>query len=107
MLDSPSDANREPPASDPPILVGRIVAVFEVLLCSGYPTQVALGKTFQALGYGPFTSAGDLATAYVVGVSLADALLVVGLVLLFLVSTASVRATWLSEAGRSRWAWRR
>jgi membrane protease YdiL (CAAX protease family) len=82
----PFESHDEPPASEPPLLVARIVAAFEVLLASGYPTQVALGGTFKALGYGPFTATGDLATSYVVGVSLVDALLVVGLVLLFLIS---------------------
>jgi membrane protease YdiL (CAAX protease family) len=61
------------------------VALIEVLLCSDYPTQLALGATFVALGYGPYTH-GSLRIGYVVGVSLADAVVLVGLVLLFLVA---------------------
>jgi membrane protease YdiL (CAAX protease family) len=86
VLDRPPELDDQPPVERPPLIVARIVAVFEVLLCSGYPTQVALGGTFTALGYRPFDAAGNLATAYVVGVSLVDTLLILGLVLVFLYS---------------------
>jgi membrane protease YdiL (CAAX protease family) len=87
VLERPPDLDDEqPPVERPSLLVPRIVAVFEVLLCSGYPTQVALGRTFVAFGYGPFNANGNLSTAYVVGVSLVDALLILGLVFLFLYS---------------------
>jgi membrane protease YdiL (CAAX protease family) len=86
VLEPPPDLDEQPPVERPSWLVARIVAVFEVLLCSGYPTQVALGDTFAALGYRPFTADGNLATVYVVGVSLADTVLVLGLVLVFLYS---------------------
>jgi membrane protease YdiL (CAAX protease family) len=59
------------------------VALIEVFICSGYPTQLALGATFFALGYGPY-SHGQLRIGYVVGISLVDAALLIGLVLLFL-----------------------
>lgn len=68
------------------MFVGRIVAVLEVLLCSDYPTQLALGATFAAFGAGPYTAAHELRIGYVVGISLADSLLLVGLVFLFLLS---------------------
>lgn len=76
----------EPHSAPASKLPHRIVALLEVLLCSGYPTQLALSGSFMALGIAPFNKNGGLNTAYVVGVSLADTLLVVGLVLLFLVS---------------------
>ena len=63
----------------------RLVAVIEVLLCSDYPTQLALGATFVAMGYGPYAH-GELRVGYVVGISLADTVLLVGLVVLFLVA---------------------
>ena len=74
--------NLQPPAST---LVARIVAIIEVLLCSDYPTQLALGASFTAFGYGPYV-AGQLRLGYVVGISLADSVLLVGLVLLFLLA---------------------
>ena len=74
-----SDHNHQPSA-----VSHRIVAVLEVLICSDYPTQLALGATFGALGYGPFVAHGGLRVSYVVGISLADSALLIGLVLLFL-----------------------
>ena len=62
----------------------RLVALIEVLICSDFPTQIALGATFTALGYAPFGAGGRLQVGYVVGLSLVDALLLVGLVLAFL-----------------------
>lgn len=60
------------------------MAVVEVLICSDYPTQLLLGASFTAFGYGPYLAHGDLSVAYVVGISLLDTVLLVGLVLLFL-----------------------
>jgi membrane protease YdiL (CAAX protease family) len=62
----------------------RAVALLEVLLCSDYPTQAALGATFAALGYGPYATNGDLRVGYVVTLSLLDTALLVGLMLFFL-----------------------
>jgi CAAX protease family protein len=62
----------------------RLVALLEVLICSDFPTQVALGATFAALGYKPFGPTGQLQVAYVVGLSLLDAVVLVALIILFL-----------------------
>jgi membrane protease YdiL (CAAX protease family) len=62
----------------------RIVALLEVLICSDYPTQLALGTTFAVVGYPPFTAGGELSLAFVVGVSVADTMLLIALVLAFL-----------------------
>ena len=75
----PQDPDRPPSAIN-----HRIVAILEVLICSDYPTQLALGATFGAFGYGPFIADGALRVSYVVGISLADSALLIGLVLLFL-----------------------
>jgi CAAX protease family protein len=63
--------------------VERAVALLEVLLCSDYPTQLALGATFASFGFRPF-GPGGLAVGYVVSLSLADTALLVGLIFLFL-----------------------
>jgi len=74
-----------PPTADHrPSLVGRIVAIFEVLLCSDYPTQLAVGATLTAFGVRPLTASGELSLRFVVGLSLIDTALLVGLVLIFL-----------------------
>jgi len=76
----------EPPDAERPALAERLVALVEVLICSDYPTQIAIGATFAALGYLPYGPDGQLQLKYVVGISLVDAVALVGLVLLFLYS---------------------
>ena len=65
-------------------LTGRIVALFEVLLCSDYPTQLAVGATLAAFGIRPLTATGALSLRYIVSLSLIDTAMLVGLVFLFL-----------------------
>ena len=60
-----------------------MVAVIEVLICSDYLTQFALGGTLAAFGYQPFIR-GKLSVRYVVVLSLGDALLLIGLILVML-----------------------
>lgn len=62
----------------------RLVAIIEVLICSDFPTQLAIGATFAAMGYAPYDADKRLQIGYVVGVSLIDAVVLVGLILLFL-----------------------
>jgi len=64
--------------------IGRIVALFEVLLCSDYPTQFAVGATLSAFGLRPLDAHGALSLRYVVGLSLIDTALLVGLIVFFL-----------------------
>jgi membrane protease YdiL (CAAX protease family) len=60
----------------------RVVAVIEVLLCSDYVTQFALGGTLAAFGYQPFIKGTDrMSIAYVTILSLGDALLLIALIL--------------------------
>lgn len=65
-------------------VIGRIVALFEVLLCSDYPTQLAVGSTLAVFGVRPLTATGALSLRYVVGLSLIDTALLVGLIVIFL-----------------------
>jgi uncharacterized protein len=83
-----SDPRPRDPESQPPkaAIAERLVALLEVLICSDYPTQLALGATFAALGYKPFGPSGQLQITYVVGLSLVDAFVLVGLIVLFLYS---------------------
>ncbi len=62
----------------------RAIAALEVLLCSDYPTQFALASTLAAFGVGAFDRHGQLRVSYVVGLSLGDTVLLLGLVLLFI-----------------------
>ena len=82
--------------------IGRIVAFFEVLLCSDYPTQFAVGATLYAFGLRPVTSTGALSLRYVVALSLVDTALLLGLIIFFLRSHGErVRPVLLGV--RSRW----
>ncbi|HEX7140396.1 MAG TPA: CPBP family intramembrane glutamic endopeptidase [Vicinamibacterales bacterium] len=57
-----------------------------MLLCSGFPTQLAIALTYVATGHKTVTATGGLSTAYVVIVSLVDTVVVVGLVLTLLLA---------------------
>lgn len=72
------------PSLKPPLATHRLVALIEVIICSDFPTQLALGSTLAMFGYRPFSPTGQLQVGYVVTLSLADALLLVGFVLMFL-----------------------
>ena len=60
------------------------MALVEVLLCSGFPTQVGISLALAALGLEPLDSRGRLSPAWVFALSLLDAVVVVSLVLWFL-----------------------
>jgi membrane protease YdiL (CAAX protease family) len=62
----------------------RLVALFEILLCSDFPTQIAIGATLRVFGILPKTAHGDLSVRYVVALSLADTALLIGLILFLL-----------------------
>lgn len=83
MLSDPSsvppDASLKPPV---PVLF-RIIALLEVLICSDFLTQLALGGTLSVFGFHPYIE-GRLSVAYVVGLSLADSILLVALILILL-----------------------
>lgn len=70
---------------DQPILpIQRLAAFIEVLLASGLPTQIALIVLLQAAGLSMRTEAGGFSPSFVFTLSLLDAALVVGFVLVFL-----------------------
>ena len=71
------------PDAERPPLTGRIVAFIEVLICSDFLTQFALGGTLAALGYRPDVQ-GKLSIRFVVILSVGDTLLLLGLILVLL-----------------------
>ena len=73
----------EPPAS-PPAFGTRLTAAGEVVLCSGFPTQLTLVLLLGMLGAGPSDGAGELSLAYVVTLSLVDAAVILWLVWLLM-----------------------
>ena len=81
----PSALRPEPSSSpEPPVpIVYRIVALLEVVICSDILTQVAVGGTLTIFGLQPRIQ-GRLSVAYVVGLSLADSVLLIALILILL-----------------------
>jgi membrane protease YdiL (CAAX protease family) len=72
------------PAAPAVLPAQRVGAAIEILLCSGFPTQLLLSGFLTSLGMRVHTDAGLLSPAFVVTISLLDAVFVVGLVFFFL-----------------------
>ena len=62
----------------------RLSAAGEVVLCSGFPTQLTLVLLLGMLGAGPTDGSGELSLTYVVTLSLIDAAVVLSLVWLLM-----------------------
>lgn len=60
------------------------MAVIEVLLCSDIVSQILIGNALFRLGYAAKLPGGQLNVGYVVALSLGDAVLLVGLILILL-----------------------
>src|SRR5262245_60055162 len=87
MTGDSDQAPQTPPALDVrprPTVSERTVALFEVLLCSDYPTQLVLGTALLLMGFSGTAPGGGLSLRYVAALSLLDTVVLVGLVLLFL-----------------------
>ena len=90
-LGRPTAATEADPASDraapSPVepTPGRVVpSLIEVILCSGFPTQLVLSALLAAAGLAALTPSGEPAFGYIVTLTLLDVLVVVGLVATFL-----------------------
>src|SRR4029079_4997955 len=62
----------------------RVGALIEILICSGFPTQVLLILVMRGFGMPMHAADGRLSPPFVFTLSLLDAALVIGLVLMFL-----------------------
>ena len=103
----PTDAEERLPDSQIPIASdgppsgwpARGTAFFEVIACSGFPTQLALAAGLAAAGLVPVVDTGRLSVQFVVALSLLDTIAVVTLVLFFLRSHGEdPRAVFLGDA---------
>lgn len=99
---SESLAPTEPlPASPNPGLTGvqrRMVAVFEIVLCSSVPTQLVLGYVLALGGWSATTASGALSLPYVLTLSLADTLvLIVLMVSLMHAHGEDAASLWVGE----------
>ena len=73
-----------PDAIERPDASRRWVTIGEVILCSGFPTQFAIGGLLQAFGVAATTPSGALSERFIFALSLLDAALLIGLVTFFL-----------------------
>lgn len=64
----------------PALFSDRLIALGEVTLCSGFPTQLGIVVLLQLAGAEPSNSEGQLSLLYVIILSLVDATLVLSLV---------------------------
>jgi membrane protease YdiL (CAAX protease family) len=86
------DPTAEPDALPAPVVetrrsilpVERIGALIEVFICSGFPSQIFIILILKIFGVEPRTSGGQLSAPFVFTVSLADAALVIALIVFFL-----------------------
>jgi membrane protease YdiL (CAAX protease family) len=62
----------------------RARALAEVLLCSGYPTQIAIASGLRMAGFSPFGQDGGLSGPFLFTLSILDAMALVGLIVLCL-----------------------
>ena len=73
-----------PPLARPIIPIERLAAFLEVILCSGFPTQLLVIFIVTRFGIRPLSEDGLLVPRFVILVSLIDAVMVIGLVLMLL-----------------------
>src|SRR5687768_6354306 len=75
----------EPPAVQPPVVlpIERAAAALEVVLCSGFPTQIVIVTVLATFGMQPRLADGRFNAPFVFALTLLDTLLLVGLVCFF------------------------
>ena len=75
-----------PPVVEPPAVlpIERAAAAFEVILCSGFPTQIVIITLLSTFGMKVHLPDGGLSPSFVFALASLDTILVVGLVALFM-----------------------
>jgi len=77
VIDDPAPARSVLP-------IERIAAALEVILCSGFPTQLVVVTVLNTFGFKVHLGDGRLAPAFIFALTLSDTVLLVGLVFFFL-----------------------
>lgn len=72
------------PVPRPVLALERVGALLEIVICSGFPSQILLILVMRGFGMQLQTAEGRLSPPFVFTLSLVDAVLVIGLVVLFL-----------------------
>jgi uncharacterized protein len=82
----PAPETIEPPVVQPPAVlpIERAAALLEVILCSGFPTQIVVITLLAAGGLQAKTADGRFNAPFIFALTLLDTVLLVGLVVFFL-----------------------
>lgn len=95
-IDRPVGCSRTPGHPAAPRAAARLQAAGEVVLCSGYLTQVVIGGLLQAAGLPPVRPDGSLAAPFVFALSLTDTIVLLALMWWLLVRRGErPRDVWL------------
>jgi membrane protease YdiL (CAAX protease family) len=99
----PAPEMPEPPVVLPPAVlpVQRVGAALEVLLCSGFPTQLIISAVLFGVGLRPETADGKFNAPFIFALTLADTVLLVGLILFFFRSHGQSLRAQLFRGGTS------
>jgi membrane protease YdiL (CAAX protease family) len=85
VLDPALEPLSLPVPSPPPIALSqRLGALIEVVLCSGFPTQIIIIAVLTSLGVRPLTATGAWSPSFIVTLSMVDTVVVIALILMFL-----------------------
>lgn len=79
----PAPPISEPSPTAPLLPIERAAAALEVILCSGFPTQIVIITLLATLGMQPKLADGRFNAPFVFALTLLDTVLLVGLVLFF------------------------
>jgi len=87
-LDTPAIEAAAPPPAGPGAelttrVADRVASLIEVVLCSGFPTQLVVMLGLAMAGLQPFGDSGELSLRYVTSLSLIDTALLLALVFAF------------------------
>jgi membrane protease YdiL (CAAX protease family) len=92
IIEQPADLPR------PVLPIERAAAAVEVILCSGFPTQLVIITVLAAFGMKPILAGGELSPSFVFTLTLLDTVLLLGLILFFLrAHRESARDTFLAS----------
>ncbi len=83
MLSDPTTPEAVPAPPPDPVITSTPApwrSIGEVVLCSGYPSQLLLGAVLQSGGVSPITKSGSLSATFVFALSLLDTALLLGMI---------------------------
>jgi membrane protease YdiL (CAAX protease family) len=81
----------------------RLIAGFEILLCSSFPTQLVIGSLLAAAGWAPTTAGNQLSPSFIFALLLIDSIVLIGLmIVLTRAHGESPAAMWLGARRPAR-----